>query len=141
MHHQRFPLGGVGGAVAPTDVEGDIMRIIAESLTEKAFAPYGDLLAAPAEFGRAYFDEGLRTSRATAWPSLSVSHVRPLPSLPLEARVMERHEFSSQSFLPLDVARWLVVVAPVGAVRGPVPSRDVAYLGGPWQGVMCHAGA
>src|SRR2546422_10366046 len=110
------------------------MRIIAESLTEKAFAPYGDLLAAPAEFGRAYFDEGLRTSRATAWPSLSVSHVRPLPSLPLEARVMERHEFSSQSFLPLDVARWLVVVAPAGADGGPHPPRAVAVLAGPGQG-------
>src|SRR3989454_12524017 len=91
------------------------MRIIAESLTEKAFAPYGDLLPAPAEFGRAYFAEGLRTSRATAWPSLSASHVRPLPSLPLEARVMERHEVSSQSVLPLDVARWLVVVAAAWA--------------------------
>ncbi|PYM28962.1 MAG: ureidoglycolate hydrolase [Candidatus Rokuibacteriota bacterium] len=140
MHHQRFPLGGVGGAVALPDGEGDIMRIIAESLTEKAFAPYGDLLAAPAEFGRAYFDEGLRTSRATAWPSLSVSHVRPLPSLPLEARVMERHEFSSQSFLPLDVARWLVVVAPAGADGGPDPSRAVAFLAGPGQGVTYHAG-
>src|SRR3989442_13946694 len=110
------------------------MRIIAESLTEKAFAPYGDLLAAPAEFGRAYFDEGLRTSRATAWPSLSVSHVRPLPSLPLEARVMERHEFSSQSFLPLDVARWLVVVAPAVGHGGPDPPRARAVPAGPAQG-------
>src|SRR3989441_6277870 len=134
MHHQRFPLGGVGGAVALPDGEGDIMCIIAESLTEKAFAPYGDLLAAPAEFGRAYFDEGLRTSRATAWPSLSVSHVRPLPSLPLEARVMERHEFSSQSFLPLDVARWLVVVAPAGAHGGAAPPPAVAFLAGAGQG-------
>src|SRR3989442_13209698 len=140
MHHQRFPLGGVGGAVALPDGEGDIMRIIAESLTEKAFAPYGDLLAAPAEFGRAYFDEGLRTSRATAWPSLSVSHVRPLPSLPLEARVMERHEFSSQSFLPLDVARWLVVVAPAGAHGGPHPPRAVAVPPGPGQGRTCPPG-
>src|SRR5438046_9529377 len=112
MHHQRFPLGGVGGAVALPDGEGDIMRIIAESLTEKAFAPYGDLLAAPAEFGRAYFDEGLRTSRATAWPSLSVSHVGPLPSLPLEARAMERHDVSSQSILRHDVATSLGVTPP-----------------------------
>src|SRR3989475_11986554 len=134
MHHQRFPLGGVGGAVALPDGEGDIMRIIAESLTEKAFAPYGDLLAAPAEFGRAYFDEGLRTSRATAWPSLSVSHVRPLPSLPLEARVMERHEFSSQSFLPLDDARWLVVVAPAGAGGRPGPPRAPGVRPGPGPG-------
>src|SRR5256712_13168310 len=115
------------------------MRIIAESLTEKAFAPYGDLLAAPAEFGRAYFDEGLRTSRATAWPSLSVSHVRPLPSLPLEARVMERHEFSSQSFLPLDVPRWLGVGAPAGAARGPPPSRRPAVLPGAGRGAARHA--
>ena len=50
------------------------------------------MLAAPDEFGRAYFDEGLRTSRSTAWPSLSVSRARPLASLPLEAKVMERHE-------------------------------------------------
>jgi ureidoglycolate hydrolase len=33
--------------------------------------------------------------------------VRPLPSLPLAAKVMERHEFSSQSFLPLDFSRWI----------------------------------
>src|SRR2546428_11774893 len=116
------------------------MRIIAESLTEKAFAPYGDLLAAPAEFGRAYFDEGLRTSRATAWPSLSVSHVRPLPSLPLEARVMERHELSSQSFLPLDVARWLVVVAPAGGRRGPRPPPPRAVLPGPGPGAPSPPG-
>jgi ureidoglycolate lyase len=115
------------------------MKIIAEPLTEKAVAPYGDVLAAPAEFGRAYFDEGLRTSRSTAWPSLSVSHVRPLPSLPLEAKVMERHEFSSQSFLPLDVSRWIVVVAPSGADGGPDPSRAVAFLVGPGPGVTYHA--
>jgi ureidoglycolate lyase len=115
------------------------MKIIAEPLTEKAFAPYGDVLAAPGEFGRAYFDEGLRTSRATAWPSLSVSLVRPLPRLPLEAKVMERHEFSSQSFLPLDVSRWIVVVAPPAADGGPDPTRAVAFLVGPGQGITYHA--
>jgi ureidoglycolate lyase len=115
------------------------MQIIAEPLTEKAFAPYGDVLAAPAEFGRAYFDEGLRTKRAGAWPSLSVAHVRPLPALPLETTVMERHEFSSQSFLPLDVSRWIVVVAPPDAGGGPDAARAVAFLVGPGQGVTDHA--
>jgi len=115
------------------------MRIIAEALTQKAFAPYGDVLAAPDEFGRAYFDEGLQTSRPTAWPSLSVSRARPLAGLPLEAKVMERHEFSSQSFLPLDVSRWLVVVAPPAADGGPDPSRVVAFLAGPGQGVTYRA--
>jgi ureidoglycolate lyase len=115
------------------------MRIIAAPLTPKAFAPFGDVLAAPDDFGRAYFDEGLTTTRTTARPSLSVSRVRPLASLPLEAKVMERHEFSSQSFVPLDVSRWLVVVAPSAADGGPDASRAVAFLVGPGQGITYHA--
>jgi len=116
------------------------MRIVAVPLTPKAFAPYGDVLTPPDDFGRAYFDEGLQTSRSTARPSLSVSRVRPLTSLPLEAKVLERHEFLSQSFLPLDVARWLVVVAPSAADGGPDAARAVAFLAGPGHGVTYHAG-
>ena len=116
------------------------MRIIAQPLTLNAFAPYGDVLAPPADFGRAYFEKGLRSDRTTAWPSLSVTHSKPLPSLPLEATVLERHEFSSQSFLPLDVSRWLVVVAPSGPDGGPDPSRAMAFLAGPGQGVTYHMG-
>jgi ureidoglycolate lyase len=116
------------------------MRIIATPLTTEAFAPFGDVLTAPAEFGRVYFDAGLRTTRPGARPSLSVAHVGPLAVLPLEAKVMERHEFSSQSFLPLDIGRWLVVVAPPGAGGGPDPARAVAFLAGPGQGVTYHAG-
>jgi ureidoglycolate lyase len=116
------------------------MRIAAKPLTPEAFGPYGDVLTAPADFGRVYFDAGLRTTRPGAWPSLSVAHVRPLASLPLEAKVMERHEFSSQSFLPLDVGRWLVVVAPPGAGGGPDPLHAVAFVAAPGQGVTYHAG-
>src|SRR5881409_4126406 len=117
-----------------------MMRIVATPLTPKSFAPYGDVLMAPDDFGRAYFDAGLQTSRSTARPSLSVSRVRPLTSLPLEAKVLERHEFSSQSFLPLDVSRWLVVVAPSAADGGPDAARAVAFLAGPGHGVTYHAG-
>jgi len=116
------------------------MRITAAPLTPKAFAPYGDVLMAPDDFGRTYFDEGLRTTRSKAWPSLSVSRVRPVTSLPLEAKVLERHEFSSQSFLPLDVSRWLVVVAPSAPDGGPDATRAVAFLAGPEHGVTYHAG-
>ena len=86
------------------------MTIVAKPLNAEEFAPYGDVLAPPADLGRVYFDKGLRSTRPGAWPSLSVGHAKFLPSLPLEAKVMERHEFSSQSFVPLDVSRWLVIV-------------------------------
>ncbi|HUP35646.1 MAG TPA: ureidoglycolate lyase [Candidatus Limnocylindria bacterium] len=116
------------------------MRLIAQPLTQDGFAPYGDVLAPPPDFGRAYFEKGLRNGRAGAWPSLSVAHVRPLTRLPLEATVMERHEFSSQSFLPLDVSRWLVVVAPPAADGVPDPARAVAFVATAGQGVTYHMG-
>lgn len=116
------------------------MTIVAKPLNADEFAPYGDVLAPPADLGRVYFDQGLRSSRPGAWPSLSVAHATFLPGLPLQAKVMERHEFSSQSFVPLDVSRWLVIVAPSGADSGPDPSRAVAFLAGPGQGVTYHAG-
>src|SRR2546428_11988611 len=116
------------------------MRIVAVPLTPKAFAPYGDVLTPPDDFGRAYFDEGLQTSRSTARPSLSLSRVRPVTSLPLEAKVLERHEFSSQSFLPLDVSRWLVVVAPSAADGGPDAARAVAVPSRPRPRVTHPAG-
>jgi ureidoglycolate lyase len=116
------------------------MTLVAKPLNAEEFAPYGDVLAPPPDFGRVYFDGGLRSTRSGAWASLSVSHARFLPKLPLEAEVMERHEFSSQSFMPLDVSRWLVVVAPSGHDGGPDGSRAVAFLAGPGQGVTYHAG-
>jgi ureidoglycolate lyase len=116
------------------------MKLVAKPLDAEEFSPYGDVLAPPAELGRVYFDQGLRSTRPGAWPSLSVAHVKFLPALPLEATVMERHEFSSQSFVPLDVSRWLVIVAPSGADGGPDGSRALAFLAGPGQGVTYHAG-
>lgn len=116
------------------------MRIIAQPLTAEAFAPFGDVLAPPTEPGRTYFEKGLKNGRAGAWPSLSVTHARPLAALPLRATMLERHEFSSQSFMPLDVSRWLVVVAPYGAEGGPDPSRAIAFVAGPGQGVTYHMG-
>lgn len=116
------------------------MQIVAQPLTAEAFAPFGDVLAAPMEPGRVYFDKGLKNGRAGARPSLAVTHARPLAALPLRATVLERHEFSSQSFMPLDVSRWLIVVAPYGADGGPDPSRAIAFVAGPGQGVTYHMG-
>jgi ureidoglycolate hydrolase len=57
-----------------------------------------------------------RQRPALASPSLSLTRVAPTAELPLVARVMERHEFSSQSFIPLAVAAGY-------AGRAPDPER------------------
>jgi len=111
------------------------MVIIPEPLRAESFAPFGDVLEAPLDLGRNFFGDGLANRRAGAAPSLAVAHVPALATLPLVATRMERHEFSSQSFLALDVARWLVIVAPRAANGRPDTGRARAFLAGPNQGV------
>lgn len=109
--------------------------IRAEPLTRDAFAPFGDVLDAPAEKGRLYYDHGLGNGRPGAWPSLFLSCATPVGELPLTATVMERHEFSSQTFVPLAPTRWLVLVAPHDAAGGPDMTRARAFLPAPGQGL------
>jgi len=111
------------------------MRLIAEPLTAEAFAPFGEVLEGPAEPGRLRFEAALANRRPTAWPSLSLTCKAPLDSLPLRTRVMERHRFSSQSFVPMETGRWLVIVAPHAAGGGPDMARARAFVARPDQGV------
>lgn len=113
-------------------------HLVAAPLTAEAFAPFGDVLAAPAAPGRDYFERALRNDRPGAWPSLSLSARAPHEG-PVVVRAMERHAFSSQSFVPLGDARWLVLVAPHAPSGGPDMSRAAAFLAGPGQGVTYGA--
>ncbi|HEY4253476.1 MAG TPA: ureidoglycolate lyase [Roseomonas sp.] len=110
------------------------MKLTLEPLTAEAFAPYGDVLAAPAEPGRVYNDAAWRNLRPRARPSLSFSHKTPA-ALPITSHLMERHEFSAQSFIPMDGGVCIVVVAPHAATGGPDMARARAFLAAPGQGV------
>ena len=83
------------------------MRLIARPLTADAFAPYGEVLAAPDAPGRTYIDAALANRRSHAKPSLSFTFKAP-SALPLNSTTMERHLHSSQSFVPMEAGRWLV---------------------------------
>jgi ureidoglycolate lyase len=112
------------------------MRTIkAEPLTAAAFAPFGEVLEAPQAAGRVYVEDALANGRFEARPSLSFARTGPAAALPLEVRLMERHEFSSQSFIPLGRCRWLVVVAPSGPTGGPDAAAARAFLAAPGQGL------
>lgn len=89
------------------------MKLEIEPISAEAFSPYGTVVRAPAEVGRVRFPGALLNTRTGAHPTLSASRALP-KQLPLVGTVMERHRFSSQTFFPLDVARYVVVVAPVG---------------------------
>jgi ureidoglycolate lyase len=111
------------------------VELIASPLTAGAFAPFGDVVEAPTTQGRAYFENSLGNLRATARPCLWMLTKQPAPGLPLEIKSLERHEFSSQSFVPIEIGRWLIVVAPHAPAGGPDVARAQAFLANARQGV------
>ena len=109
------------------------MQLRAEALTAERFAPFGQVFRAPSEPGRIYLDEHLATARPGWRPSLSVSRSGPPASLPLVATRMERHAYSTQSFVPLQPARYLILVAPNAADGGPDAGHARAFIAAPGQ--------
>lgn len=110
------------------------MRLTLEPLTAEAFAPFGEVLEATREPGRVYFERALGNRREGTHPSISLTHRLPT-ALPMESTTMERHPTTSQSFIPMDAARWLVIVAPHAAKGGPDMGRARAFLARPDQGI------
>jgi ureidoglycolate lyase len=111
------------------------MKLIAERITAAAFAPFGDVLVRPAAPGRIYFDKALFNGRATAQPSLSVVHALPVAALPLTVTKLERHEYSSQSFISLGGGAKLLVVCPHKDEVGPDLAAARAFVTLPEEGI------
>ena len=111
------------------------MQIDPQPLTKEAFAPFGDVIELPTSTGRTYYEDALGNLRSNAYPSLSMSLKAETPNGPLRAEMLERHEFSSQTFIPLDVGRWLIVVAPHDEKGGPDLSGVRAFVADGRQGV------
>ena len=99
------------------------------------FAPFGEVLVMPETPDRVYFQEALGNLRPHAHPSISTILKAPSPGLPFEISMLERHEFSSQSFMPAQVKRWLIVVAPHDAEGKPDLEHVQAFLANDRQGI------
>jgi ureidoglycolate lyase len=112
-----------------------------EPLTLEAFAPFGDVVEPPAPGGRLSLIESIGGIEHAATARLSFNNAGPY-ALPLTATEMERHNRSSQCFVPMDVARWVLLVAPdaggrpdATALRAFVATGDQAvnYRIGTWH--------
>ncbi len=115
------------------------MEIIPQPLTREAFAPFGDIIDMPRDAGRFYYDDALGNLRANGQPSLSVALKAETPERPLTSNLLERHEFSSQTFIPVDVGRWLIVVAPHAPQGGPDMTALRAFIADGTMGVTYKA--
>lgn len=115
------------------------MELIPQPLTKEAFAPFGDVIDVPEAPGRTYYNDALGNLRPDAQANLSLSLKAETPDRPLRSDYMERHEFSSQTFVPLDVERWLIVVAPHAPAGGPDVAGMKAFIATGRQGVTYRA--
>ncbi|HEY2025010.1 ureidoglycolate lyase [Paraburkholderia sp.] len=111
-----------------------------ERLTRAAFAPFGDVVEL--DGARRFPINGGSTERYHdlanvdvmqhgGRPLISVFRAQPR-ALPVEIRMMERHPLGSQAFVPLQVGRYLVVVAPAGEFD---PNCMRGFWTDAWQGV------
>ena len=117
-----------------------VPKIIAEPLNAGSFSEFGEVIQRPPGGVRQHYNELLENARAGAWANLYLTAIEPVDRLPLHATVMERHPFSSQTFLPLKASRYLVVVAPDGRDGGPDLAGVRAYVAEGDQGFTYRCG-
>lgn len=138
-------------SVADTNELQPVTWLTARPLDAESFAPFGSVLQAGAR------QEDVNQGTSVKYPDLCRLEVdrgaqaalhlfRPQPlELPLRLRLLERHPLSSQVFMPLAAARFLVVVADVG--RGssgeqmtPEAPHLTAFLSDGRQGIQFARG-
>ena len=102
------------------------MRLTVRRLTAEAFALFGQVIQARvAAIGWRARVAALENRRPAAVPHLAVTRLVPT-ALPVRATALERHPFSSQTFVPTDLSRYLVADVTL----------DVNYAPGAWHHPM-----
>lgn len=120
-----------------------MQKIDIQPMSEGAFAPFGDLIDFDRRFDYQINNGNCDRYNALASPEaigtnakLVMSLIRARPyALPLTLKVMERHPYGSQAFIPLQIRPFLVVVAEDVAGGPGVPK---AFMTQPGQGVNYH---
>jgi ureidoglycolate hydrolase len=115
------------------------IRLTPEPLTAEAFAAYGQVLEIPAHAGRCDFAARLVNGRPGAKLNFALIQVEPAP-MPLTIRTIERHPASSQTFVPLDGGRYLLVVTRQASDGGPDPAHAKAFIASERQAINYDVG-
>lgn len=117
-----------------------VKAISLRPLTAEAFASFGDVLTGPPAPGdRSFYSDGLKPDTTGGRISLHVNHVTP-SNLPYTATRLERHPWTSQTFLPLQASRYIVLVAPSAADGMPDHANLRAFWSPGHHGITYSAG-
>lgn len=117
------------------------IRLRAQKLTKSAFAPFGDVLEREGSrhyaindgYAERYHDlAGIDVAEQGGRALVNIFHAKPR-AFPMRLAMVERHPLSSQAFVPLTPAPFLVVVAAQG--EAPAASALRAFVTNGRQGI------
>lgn len=115
------------------------MNIVARPASATAFAPFGTIIDAPDAVGeRRIFSDWLPSVDGLAL-QFHVNAVAP-SAAPITVSQVECHPHAAQAFVPMDVSRYVVTVAPTGADGAPDLSGLVCLELPGTVGVIYNAG-
>ncbi|MDM1020106.1 ureidoglycolate lyase [Acinetobacter sp. VNK23] len=120
-----------------------------QPLTQESFAPFGDVIE---KEHRDFFpiNNGLteryhalslaQVSGEDVAVGMSIFHNLAATELPFQIEMLERHPYGSQSFIPLQQQKFVIVVALPLDHTQPDEQRIFAFLSNGQQGVNYHQG-
>jgi len=116
-----------------------------ESLSQQAFAPFGDVIEIDKYSDFIEINNGttkrfhdlakVQIKGTNARTAISIFRANPF-DLPYSLNFMERHPYGSQNFMPLIPSKFLVIVAQD---KDGVPTNPIAFLASEGQGVNYHS--
>ena len=116
------------------------MPLSLQPLTPESFAPFGRVLRAPKAGPREDHAATVENDRpATARANLALIAAA-AARFPLELNMLERHSQSTQTFLPLDVREYLVVVCLDDGHGRPDMASLIAFRVDGRTGIHYHRG-
>ena len=110
--------------------------IVAQPLDAALFAPFGNVIALRAGLPGTRDDLTAAMENRRDHARLAPTMSRNAPTaMPLRVKWMERHPYSSQTFIPHDLGRYLVLVAPCADNGDPFIDQLQAFVADASQGV------
>jgi ureidoglycolate lyase len=116
------------------------LRVLAQPISNAAFSPFGELVDNPGSERRHMLPDATAPAERACMARMWVSRFDEPARLPLTVSILERHRFSPQTFVPLEVSRYLVTVAPSDSSGRPILAEARAFVVGSGRGVVYRRG-
>lgn len=121
-------------------VSNSLRTLVPAPMDAASFRPFGDYVQRPATTDPVDCGRDLASSRPDARPCVYLTFREPAEGPYLRIAEMERHRFSSQTFIHMNGGRWMVVVCPSDAAGDPDVTAARAFVAGPGDVVTYKPG-